>query len=445
MLRVIRGDPRNHRREPEMWPEAPQDDRWSPEEEPREPREPQPRRRHVSDHRDHSQGNLLFERIAFRAAIAFALICGAAALYVIANNGAFNVRAQKTAKSADAQSSPAPAATAARQTLAQPQPAGLAMPSTDGLVILIRSSIIALQQANVSGDYAVLRDIGAPGFQQANSPEKLSKAFADLRGRKIDLGQIAVVNPQLVAEPKIDAKGFLSLSGFFPVATERVNFDLAFQMLGGHWRLFGIGVHPAQTPAAGQSKEATKSTGDVAGQVPDDARLISLIRGSVVALNQANMTGDYSVLRGIAAPGFQSANTPDRLAESFANLRARQLDLAPVTVIEPRLFRPAGLDAQGFLRLTGYFPSRPEQVNFDLAYQFAGGQWRLFGIGVNTSRDTAGSPAVPAPAGGPAAPPTAGNPAVPPAAGADAGKKGRETGKVTPSVSGEPPVPRLRP
>ena len=303
MLRVVRDDPKSYRREPEMWPEPPQDDRWSPEE------EPQRRPRHVNDGR---QGNLLFERIAFRVAIAFALICGAVALYFTAHNGGLdNLVAQrsgeKTTKSADALPAPAAAATAAPQQSAPPRPAGQAIPNADGLVILIRNSIIALQQANVSGDYAVLRDIGAPSFQQVNSPEKLSQAFADLRGRKIDLAQIAVVSPRLLAEPTIDAKGLLRLTGFFPVASERVNFELAFQMVGGRWRMFGIGVHPAQKSAASQSKEDAKSAADVAGEVPDDARLVSLIRGSVISLNQANLTGDYSVLRGIAAPGFQNA------------------------------------------------------------------------------------------------------------------------------------------
>ncbi len=468
MLRVVRGDSNSHRREPEMWPEPSQDDRWSPEEEPREPRGPQPRRRRVSDHRDHRQGNLLFERIAFRVAIAFALICGAAALYFTAHNGGLDSlvarrSGEKAAKSTDALPAPAATAAAAPQQSAPPRPAGQAIPNADGLVILIRSSIIALQQANVSGDYAVLRDIGAPSFQQVNSPEKLSQAFADLRGRKMDLAEIAVVSPRLPAEPTIDAKGLLRLTGFFPAAAERVNFELAFQMVAGRWRLFGIGVHLAQKSAASQSKEDGKLAADVAGQVPDDARLVSLIRGSVISLNQANLTGDYSVLRGIAAPGFQNANTPDRLAANFAKLRARQLDLAPVTVIEPRLFRPAAVDAQGFLRVTGYFPSRPEQVNFDLAYQFAGGQWRLFGIGVNTSREIAGSPAGAPTAGANANKPTAGADANrpttgadanrptagadanKPTAGADANKKKRDAGKVTPSGSGEPPVPRLRP
>ena len=36
------------------------------------------------------------------------------------------------------------------------------------------------------------------------------------------------------------------------------------------------------------------------------------------------------------------------------------------------------------LRLTGYFPTRPLQINFDLIFQNVGGQWRLFGISVAT-------------------------------------------------------------
>jgi hypothetical protein len=36
------------------------------------------------------------------------------------------------------------------------------------------------------------------------------------------------------------------------------------------------------------------------------------------------------------------------------------------------------------LRLTGHFPTRPLQINFDLLFQNVGGQWWLFGISVAT-------------------------------------------------------------
>ena len=39
------------------------------------------------------------------------------------------------------------------------------MPSDDKLLILINSALIALNQANATGNYTVLRDMAAPGFQ----------------------------------------------------------------------------------------------------------------------------------------------------------------------------------------------------------------------------------------------------------------------------------------
>jgi hypothetical protein len=84
-----------------------------------------------------------------------------------------------------------------------------------------------------------------------------------------------------------------------------------------------------------------------------------LIFSSLIALNQANMTGNYSVLRDIGAPAFQS-NSAARIAEALPNLRQRNLDLSPVLLFQPKLLGPPILDAKGMLRVTGFFPTPPE-------------------------------------------------------------------------------------
>ena len=43
-----------------------------------------------------------------------------------------------------------------------PKPADI---DRNGVLILVRSAILALDQANKTGNYTVLRDLGAPGFQ----------------------------------------------------------------------------------------------------------------------------------------------------------------------------------------------------------------------------------------------------------------------------------------
>jgi hypothetical protein len=137
----------------------------------------------------------------------------------------------------------------------------------------------------------------------------------------------------------------------------------------------------------GQPQQVAQAASPNGPNMPDQAKMAILIRTMIIALNQANMTNNYSVLRDMAAPSFQEANSPEDLSEIFAALRERDLDLGPITIINPQLFRDPMIDDRGRLRLIGFFPSRPEQVNFDLAFEMVDGEWKLFGIGVNTSRE----------------------------------------------------------
>ena len=119
----------------------------------------------------------------------------------------------------------------------------------NGVIILIRSSLLALDQANKTGNYTVLRDIGAPGFQ-SNSAARLGEIFAKLRSDNLDLAGVAVIDPQLSLLPQIEANGLMHMAGFFPSVPTQVNFDLAFAPVSGQWRLFGISVSIGQMAPA---------------------------------------------------------------------------------------------------------------------------------------------------------------------------------------------------
>ena len=151
-------------------------------------------------------------------------------------------------------SQPAP-----QQTETQPQVPRLTVPSDDVLLILIRATLIALNQANVTGNYTVLRDLGAPAFKENNSADKLAQVFASIRQRKLDLTLVLLVQPKLYRKPVITPKGLLRITGFFPTDREPINFDLLFQAVEGRWRLFGISADaasPQQAPTARAAPQA---------------------------------------------------------------------------------------------------------------------------------------------------------------------------------------------
>jgi hypothetical protein len=117
-------------------------------------------------------------------------------------------------------------------------------------------------------------------------------------------------------------------------------------------------------------------------QIPSAEAMTIMIRSSLVALNQANMTNNYTVLSAIGSPNFHQANPPERLAQIFQSFRANAIDLAPVTLLASQLTQAPRIEA-GRLRLIGVFPTQPLQVSYDLMFEPVAGQWRLFGLSVN--------------------------------------------------------------
>jgi hypothetical protein len=142
---------------------------------------------------------------------------------------------------------------AAEQKQEAPKPANI---DRNGVIMLIRSTLLAVDHANKTGNYTVLRDIGAPGFQN-NTAAKLGEIFAKLRNDRLDLSGVAVIDPQLSLLPQIEANGMMHMVGFFPSVPAQVNFELMYAPVDGQWRLFGISVSIGQAaPAAPDAPQA---------------------------------------------------------------------------------------------------------------------------------------------------------------------------------------------
>ena len=154
---------------------------------------------------------------------------------------------------------------APKQQPAQPQAPKPAQIDRNGVLILIRTTLLALDQANKTGNYTVLRDLGAPDFQ-ANSAAQLAEIFAQQRRDNVDLSGVAVIDPQLTLLPQIEGNGLMRMAGFFPSVPTQVNFEMLYAPVGGRWRLFGLSVSfgqaepaapqpPASAPPPAQPKE----------------------------------------------------------------------------------------------------------------------------------------------------------------------------------------------
>jgi len=181
-------------------------------------------------------------------ALAFALLFGhGSALAVAADSDAGDVRL--------AQAAPAPPVATAKKAVKKPPLAAVATPTPvpppEILVLMMRASIIALDQANKTNNYTVMRALSGPGLQ-AHSAEELSTTFSILRDKAIDLSPVLVTRPRMTTEPAIAANGNLHLAATFPTKPLSIACIVDMQPVAGFWRLAGITINlvPAEPDAA---------------------------------------------------------------------------------------------------------------------------------------------------------------------------------------------------
>jgi len=140
-----------------------------------------------------------------------------------------------------------------------PAQQAIPVPRPEVLLVLVRSALIALDHANMTGNYTVLRELGGPGLQ-AHSSGQLSNVFAALRNQKVDLLPAAILTPQLTQQPTVSPEGLLQLVGFFPTRPRPIEFHIVYQPVSGEWKLFGLTVRlAAAAPQASAAPPEAKT------------------------------------------------------------------------------------------------------------------------------------------------------------------------------------------
>ncbi len=137
----------------------------------------------------------------------------------------------------------------------------------------------------------------------------------------------------------------------------------------------------------------------------DGPTISMLIRETMVALDQADITGNYTVLRDLGASVMRASNTAADLADHFADFRRKRVSLAQAVLFDAVLDQKPALSTDGALRLVGHFPTTPQEIVFDLTFLFEDGTWRIAQISAGTRAPAAAG--TPPPATAPAKPPPA--------------------------------------
>ncbi len=116
------------------------------------------------------------------------------------------------------------------------------IPSAFMQEILVKTALLTLNDANITGNYTVLHAKLSKPFRDQFKPEQLKQGFKTFADQKIDYSIVAAKTPIPTGEATIDKRGALLLRGYFDTTPSHVNYELDFIPSEGEWKPLKLNV-----------------------------------------------------------------------------------------------------------------------------------------------------------------------------------------------------------
>lgn len=120
--------------------------------------------------------------------------------------------------------------------------------------------------------------------------------------------------------------------------------------------------------------------------LPTDDEQDVLVRTTLMTFNDANMTGNYSVLLAKASKQFREQMTVEKLTVAFESFRSKKLFFEGIVTDDYESQQKAKLDSEGALVLAGEFKNDDVQLKYKLRFAQDSDAWKVIGIDVDAKK-----------------------------------------------------------
>ncbi len=117
-----------------------------------------------------------------------------------------------------------------------------AIPTPTESEVLIKTTLLTFNDANVTGNYTVLNAKLSKPFRDQFSADKLKTVFKEFADKHIDFDVIAAKPSIATQDAVIDGEGVLLLAGYFDTTPKKVKYQLKFIRSDGEWKPLAINV-----------------------------------------------------------------------------------------------------------------------------------------------------------------------------------------------------------
>jgi hypothetical protein len=252
---------------------------------------------------------------------------------------------------------------------------GAPLPAGAELKKLTDESLLSFNSAVQKADFTDFYKSTAKLWQKEITPDALKKIFQGFIDNKFDMeGAIKNLVPTFQPPPAMDGNGFLDVNGSYNVEGGVLTFNLKYNKESDAWKLTGINVN--FKPAPGKRQE-----------VPSETEVKRLTDKTLLALNSAVQSQDFTDFYKSTAKLWQEQTTPDQLMGAFKSFIDHGFDIASVVKkVKPTFEPPPEVNSDGILVVQGSYPIKPDTLTFVLKYLNEDGAWKVGGVNVDANR-----------------------------------------------------------
>lgn len=116
--------------------------------------------------------------------------------------------------------------------------------------------------------------------------------------------------------------------------------------------------------------------------LPSSSELTQLVAGTMTDFARAAKKNDFHAFHADLSTKLQLQATPEKFRQAFRGF-GQQNEIDALSQLDPVLEKEACLDADGLLKLSGRYSTRPQEATFRLTYAYEQDDWKLLRIHVS--------------------------------------------------------------
>ena len=120
--------------------------------------------------------------------------------------------------------------------------------------------------------------------------------------------------------------------------------------------------------------------------MPNDDELQRLTTSTLMELDRAVQAEDFTSFHKSLAEIWKAEITINELDTAFRSFIVDQASIGGIKDVSPVFDEPPAINKQDILALSGYFPTTPLRVMFELNYVYEDPDWKLIGIALNLAQ-----------------------------------------------------------